>query len=67
MIRAGSRENANQHPEDRKLLKSVENRDREGMHVIKDKAHEGNKTQQLVLEMLPVVPPESNRLNEAGV
>ena len=31
-----------------------------------DKAYEGNETQQLVLalEMLPVVPPKSNRLTK---
>jgi transposase len=36
----------------------------EGAHVIMDIAYEGDETRQLVLEleMLPVVPPKSNRL-----
>jgi len=52
-------------PEGRKLLKTLENRGWEGTHVIMDKAYEGNETRQLVLalEMLPVVPPKSNRLS----
>jgi len=58
--------NAGDAPEGRKLLKSLENQGWEGTHVIMDKAYEGNKTQQLVLalEMLPVVPPKSNRLTK---
>jgi hypothetical protein len=53
-------------PEGRKLLKSLENQGWEGTHVIMDTAYEGNETQQLVLalEMLPVVPPKSNRLTK---
>jgi len=52
-------------PEGRKLLGTLENRGWEGTHVIMDKAYEGNETRQLVLalEMLPVVPPKSNRLS----
>jgi len=36
-----------------------------GMPVIMDRAYEGNETRQLVLalEMVPVVPPKSNRVN----
>lgn len=51
-------------PEGRKLLGTLENKGWEGTHVIMDKAYEGNETRQLVLalEMLPVVPPKSNRL-----
>ena len=58
--------NAGDAPEGRKLLKSLENQGWEGTHVIMDKAYEGNETQQLVLalEMLPVVPPKSNRLTK---
>ena len=46
------------------LLKTLENSGWEGAHVIMDKAYEGDETRQLVLEleMLPVVPPKSNRL-----
>ena len=38
----------------------------DGAHVIMDRAYEGNETQQLVLalEMVPVVPPKSNRLTK---
>jgi len=52
-------------PEGRKLLKTLENKGWEGTHVIMDKAYEGDETRQLVLEleMLPVVPPKSNRLS----
>ena len=58
--------NAGDAPEGRKLLKSLEKQGWEGTHVIMDKAYEGNETQQLVLalEMLPVVPPKSNRLTK---
>ena len=51
-------------PEGRRLLKTLENSGWEGAHVIMDKAYEGDETRQLVLEleMLPVVPPKSNRL-----
>ena len=36
-----------------------------GMPVIMDRAYEGNETRQLVLalEMVPVVPPKSNRVD----
>ena len=51
-------------PEGRKLLNTLKNSGWEGAHVIMDKAYEGDETRQLVLEleMLPVVPPKSNRL-----
>ena len=51
-------------PEGRKLLKTLEDSGWEGVHVIMDKAYEGDETQQLVLdlEMIPVVPPKTNRL-----
>ena len=52
-------------PEGRKLLKTLENNGWEGTHVVMDKAYEGDETRQLVLEleMCPVVPPKSNRVN----
>lgn len=51
-------------PEGRKLLETLENSGWEGVHVLMDKAYEGDETRQLVLnlEMIPVVPPKSNRL-----
>ncbi|MEW8025756.1 MAG: transposase [Candidatus Thiodiazotropha sp.] len=38
----------------------------EGTHVIMDRAYEGDETLQLVLdlEMVPVVPPKSNRVTK---
>ena len=58
--------NAGDAPEGRKLLKTLENQGWEGTHVITERAYEGNDTQQLILalEMVPVVPPKSNRLTE---
>ena len=52
-------------PEGRKLLKNLENKGLEGIHVIMDKAYEGDETRQLVFDlgMTPVVPPKSNRLS----
>lgn len=52
--------------EGRKLLKTLENHRWERTHVIMDKAYEGDETLQLVLdlEMIPVVPPKSNRLKK---
>jgi transposase len=37
----------------------------EGLLLLMDRAYEGNETRQLVLdlEMIPVVPPKSNRLH----
>jgi len=51
-------------PEGRKLLKTLEKSGWDGVHVIMDKAYEGDDTLQLVLEleMIPVVPPKANRL-----
>lgn len=51
-------------PEGRKLLNTLKNQGWEGTYVIMGKAHEGDETRQLVLEleMTPVVPPKSNRL-----
>ena len=48
------------------MLKTLENQGWEGTHVIMGKAYDGNETQQLVLEleMVPVVPPKSNRLTK---
>ncbi|MEW8025162.1 MAG: IS5 family transposase [Candidatus Thiodiazotropha sp.] len=53
-------------PEGRKLLKTLENQGWEGTHVIMDRAYEGDETLQLVLdlEMVPVVPPKSNRVTK---
>ena len=53
-------------PEGRKLLKTLENQGWEGTHVIMDKDYEGDDTLQLVLdlEMIPVVPPKSNRVTK---
>ena len=55
-------------PEGRKLLRTFDNCGWEGAHVIMDRASEGDETRQLVLEleMLPVVPPKSNRLSAWG-
>jgi transposase len=52
-------------PEGRKLLKTLENRDIEGVQVIMDKAYEGDETRQLVFDlgMIPIVPPKENRLS----
>jgi transposase len=52
-------------PEGRELLRTLGNSGWEGTHVIMDKAYAGDETRQLVLalEMLPVVPPKSNRLS----
>lgn len=52
-------------PEGRKLLRTLENNGWEGTHVVMDKAYEGDETRQLVLELEihPVVPPKSNRVN----
>ena len=37
----------------------------EGLHMLMDRAYEGNETRQLVLDlgMITVVPPKSNRLD----
>jgi hypothetical protein len=45
-------------------LETFENAGWDGVNVIMDKAYEGDETRQLVLEleMIPVVPPKSNRL-----
>lgn len=51
-------------PEGRKLLKYFEDKEQRPSFMIMDKAYEGDKTRQLVfdLDMEPVVPPKSNRL-----
>jgi len=49
--------------EGRELLKTLA-RPTETLHVLMDRAYEGNETRQLVLDLgfTPVVPPKSNRL-----
>jgi transposase len=49
--------------EGRKLLKTLPPPEQR-LHVIMDRAYEGNETRQLVLDLgfIPVVPPKSNRL-----
>jgi hypothetical protein len=49
--------------EDRKLLKTLPP-PQQTLHVIMDRAYEGNEARQLVLDLgfIPVVPPKSNRL-----
>jgi transposase len=55
--------NAHDAPEGRELLRDPGSFP--GMPVIMDRAYEGNETRQLVLEleMVPVVPPKSNRVD----
>jgi transposase len=55
--------NAHDAPEGRELLRDLGSVP--GMPVIMDRAHEGDETRQLVLalEMVPVVPPKSNRVD----
>jgi len=54
--------NAHDAPEGRELLRDLGSFP--GMPVIMDRAYEGNETRQLVLDldMVPVVPPKSNRV-----
>jgi transposase len=49
--------------EGRKLLKTLSPTPHT-LHVIMDRAYEGNETRQLVLDLrfIPVVPPKSNRI-----
>lgn len=55
--------NAHDAPEGRQLLRDLG--PLLGMSILMDRAYEGNETRQLVLdlEMIPVVPPKSNRLD----
>src|ERR1700740_866200 len=55
--------NSHDAPEGRELLRDLGSFP--GMPVIMDRAYEGNETRQLVLalEMVPVVPPKSNRVD----
>jgi len=55
--------NAHDAPEGRELLRDLGSFP--GMPVIMDRAYEGNETRQLVLalQMVPVVPPKSNRVH----
>ncbi|SAK48076.1 IS4 family transposase [Caballeronia ptereochthonis] len=50
-------------PEGRALLQSV-GRPNRPLHLLMDKAYEGDETRQLALDLgfIPVVPPKSNRL-----
>lgn len=50
-------------PMGRALLQSLGSID-EPLHVLMDKAYEGDETRQLALDLgfIPVVPPKSNRL-----
>jgi transposase len=56
--------NAHDAPEGRALLEDLGPMP-EGLPMLMDKAYEGNETRQLVLDldMIPVVPPKSNRLD----
>jgi transposase len=56
--------NAHDAPEGRSLLKKLGPMP-EGLPMLMDKAYEGDKTRQLVLDlgMIPVVSPKSNRLD----
>jgi transposase len=49
--------------EGRKLLKTL-TLPQQTVHVLMDRAYEGNETRQLVLDLgfIPVVPPKSNRI-----
>ena len=49
--------------EGRKLLKTL-SPPQQTIHVLMDRAYEGNETRQLVLDLgfIPVVPPKSNRI-----
>jgi transposase len=55
--------NAHDAPEGRELLRDLGSFP--GMPVIMDRAYEGNETRQLLLalDMVPVVPPKSNRVD----
>ena len=55
--------NAHDAPEGRELLRDLGSFP--GMPAIMDRAYEGDETRQLVLsfDMLPVVPPKSNRID----
>lgn len=50
-------------PEGRALLQSL-GRPNRPLHLLMDKAYEGDETRQLALDLgfIPVVPPKSNRL-----
>jgi len=54
---------AHDAPEGRKLLASLGGPKRR-LHLIMDRAYEGDETRQLALDLgfIPVVPPKSNRL-----
>ena len=54
---------AHDAPEGRKLLQSLGGPDRP-MHLIMDRAYEGDETRQLALDLgfTPVVPPKVNRV-----
>jgi transposase len=56
---------AHDAPEGRKLLNSLGGPNRR-LHLIMDRAYEGEETRQLALDLgfNPVVPPKSNRLTE---
>jgi transposase len=55
---------AHDAPEGRKLLNSLGGPNRP-LHLIMDRAYEGDETRQLALDLgfTPVVPPKSNRVN----
>ena len=50
--------------EGRKLIASMRVPSNEPIHLLMDRAYEGNETRQLALDLgfVPVVPPKSNRL-----
>jgi transposase len=55
---------AHDAPEGRKLLRKL-GEARWPIHLLMDRAYEGDETRQLALDLnfIPVVPPKSNRIN----
>lgn len=54
---------AHDAPEGRKLLRQL-GQAPQGLHLVMDRAYEGEETRQLALDLgfIPVVPPKNNRL-----
>jgi transposase len=54
---------AHDAPEGRKLLRQL-GKAPQGVHLVMDRAYEGEETQQLALDLgfIPVVPPKNNRI-----
>jgi hypothetical protein len=59
---------AHDAPEGRKLLRQL-GKAPQGVHLVMDRAYEGEETRQLALDLgfIPVVPPENNRITAVGV